>query len=308
MSSKNSNWFVRGLIVLLACVLGALALMDFLNPPQENSLNAEIITLLGLMMILVLSESFDNFQLGKVISLSRKVKDQEQDIEERQQEANQLRQQLIQLSNNLTQNQSQNSTNIIGFSEDIIKQMAVEQASAEEILQKRQEENEGTQVKSETKPRRKINYAQLEQMVFDEFLKDRALNESSLIREAKLITQFSGIDAVSNIHPIYDGYINNGEKELFIEIKTLRYANTITEKLYLKLNKVYLYNKLRNANSHLVLVLVNTESEADTPQKMQRQVDKLKAFFEPSLVRGNLQIETMELSETECRDLCEVVT
>ena len=120
------------------------------------------------------------------------------------------------------------------------------------------------------------------------------------MQEAKLVTQFSGIDAVSNIQPIYDGYINTGESEIFIEIKASRVSSIMMrERVYLMLNKIFLYNKVKKANAHLNLLLVDIDGEDQDQRRIQRNTDRFKEFFEPSIVNGLLRIVPIELTEEE---------
>lgn len=302
MSDKKSSHFVRMLIVGLAAFIIWIISYSLLAPDSKGAISAGMITLVILLVIIVLSESFDQFSVGKLFSLSREVEKKDKSINTLNTENTNLRKELVNVVTSITQNQS--STNIIGVSpEDIAKAIGVEKATADEITKKRTEENEESSDKIRS-VRRRLSHQKIEEIAFTKFLAKRNLSEFDLIREAKLVTQFSGIDAISNSQPIYDGYINTGESEIFIEIKVARGSVLMMiERVYLMLNKIYLYNKIKNANAHLNLILVDVDGEDDDRNRFQRNSDRLKEFFEPSILKGLLRIVPITLLEQEKKEI-----
>ncbi|WP_372770803.1 hypothetical protein [Pseudoalteromonas sp.] len=297
MTDKKTNNFVRALIVALSGFIVWLVAYSFLSIEPKGTISTGIITLIILLVVIVLSESFDNFSVGKMLTMSREIKAKDTSISKLNSENTELRKELVNVVTSISQNQS--STNIIGFSDDIAKKMGVEKATDEEITNKRTEESEESTERSRP-ARRRVNHQKLEELAFSHFLQKRNLTDFDLIQEAKLVTQFSGIDAVSNIQPIYDGYINTGESEIFVEVKVSRASSIMMrERVYLMLNKIYLYNKVKKANAHLNLLLVDVEGEESDPIRNQRSTDRLKEFFEPSIVNGLLRIVPIELTPDE---------
>ena len=306
MSDKKSNYFVRCLIVCLTAFIVWIVSYSLLSPDSKGAISAGMITLVILLVVIVLSESFDQFNVGKLLSLSREVNKKEQSINRLSNENTDLRKELVNVVTSINQNQS--STNIIGVSsEEIAKAIGVEKATQDEIEEKRTEENE--ERAEPVRPLRKIiNHNKLEEIAFTKFLPTRNLTDFNLIKEAKLVTQFSGIDAISNTQPIYDGYINTGEREIFIEIKIGRInAMMLRDRIYVMLNKIYLYNKIKKANAHLNLILVDVDGENDDRNRVQKNSDRLKEFFEPSILRGLLKIVPISLTEEEIEQIYEQV-
>lgn len=298
MSDKKVNYFVRCLIIGLAAFIVWIISYSLLSQSSKGAISAGMITLVILLVVIVLSETFDQFSVGKLFSLSKEVVKKDESIAKLKNENTDLRKELVNVVTFI--NQHQTSTNIIGLSPaDIAKAIGVEKATPDEITEKRTEENDESPER--VRPtRRRINLQKLEEIAFDKFLAARNITSLDLIKEAKLVTQFSGIDAISNTQPIFDGYINTGESEIFIEIKIARVSAMMTrERVYLMLNKIYLYNKLKNANAHLNLILVDVEGEDDDRNRVQRNFELLKEFFEPSILRGLLRIVPISLSEVE---------
>lgn len=297
MTDKKTNIFVRALIVALSGFIVWIVAYSFLSLEPKGTISTGIITLIVLLVVIVLSESFDSFSVGKMLTMSREIKAKDTSINKLNSENTELRKELVNVVTSISQNQS--GTNIIGFPDDLAKKMGVEKATDEEITKKRTEESEES--KERTRPvRRRVNHQKLEELAFSHFFQKRNLTDYDLIQEAKLVTQFSGIDAVSNIQPIYDGYINAGESEIFVEVKVARASSIMMrERVYLMLNKIYLYNKVKKANAHLNLLLVDIEGEESDSMRNQRNTDRLKEFFEPSIVNGLLRIVPIELTEDE---------
>ncbi|MBS3798980.1 hypothetical protein [Pseudoalteromonas sp. BDTF-M6] len=301
MTDKSSNNFVRALIVGLSGFILWIIAYSFLSLEPKGTISTGIITLIVLLVVIVLSESFDNFRVGKMLTMSREIKAKDSSINKLNSENTELRKELVNVVTSISQHQS--STNIIGFPGDLAKNMGVEKATEEEITKKRSEENEESTERSRP-VRRRINLQKLEELAFAYFLQKRNLTDFDLIKEAKLVTQFSGIDAVSNIQPIYDGYINTGESEIFVEVKVARASSIMMrERVYMMLNKIYLYNKVKKANAHLNLLLVDIDSEGSDSLRSQRNTDRLKEFFEPSIVNGLLRIVPIELNVDEIAEV-----
>ncbi|NRD75654.1 hypothetical protein HQQ94_21005 [Shewanella sp. VB17] len=70
-TEKKSNWFVRCMIVAFCALIVAMIAFSYFYIEPKGEINAGVITLLSLLLVLVLSESFDNFSIGKLVSISR---------------------------------------------------------------------------------------------------------------------------------------------------------------------------------------------------------------------------------------------
>lgn len=153
----NRNWFTR---VLLILIIGFIAVMIgykyFYVIPQAD-ISGGLITLLSFLIILVLSEVFDNFSIGEIFKLSRVVKEKEKEVEKKEKEVakvetekKELISQLISISNNFSQKQS--NTNIWGVSPEILSQVSVKPAESietEELKIKEAQEDKKEEEKEE---------------------------------------------------------------------------------------------------------------------------------------------------------------
>jgi hypothetical protein len=116
--NKAPNYYVRTLIVFLCIGLAILIAYNVFWIEPKGELNSGIFILLGLLIVLVLSESFDNFSVGKLLTISKEAKKKETEKKELERKNEQLLNQILTISN--TQHQTQNHTNVYGdfYSED----------------------------------------------------------------------------------------------------------------------------------------------------------------------------------------------
>jgi len=85
---------------------------NFYFTEPRGVINSSAITLVLILVVLVLSESFDNFSVGKLVSISREAKKKGTEVKELEQKNSSLLNQLLTISN--TQTQQQNHTNVYG--------------------------------------------------------------------------------------------------------------------------------------------------------------------------------------------------
>lgn len=293
-SPKKTNYFVRILISFFCLMLAAMVFYKYIYIPPKGEINAGIITLLAMILVLVLAESFDNFSIGKLISISRDKKKKEKEIEKLEKHNNQLLSQLITVSSSQTQMQSH-----INVSGDYHAAPSVQKATDEEVQENKESiESSGTQLTNES-TRASINWKKLEEIGFNKYLQKRSIHPSNLIIDAKFVNQFQGIDPISNMQPIFDGYIKESDHETFIEIRTNKIGPMTRDRIYVMLSKINYYRNTKRVDAHLDLVLVKVSNEES------RSLNRLLESFEPAIASGILKIHEIELSDEEaaaCRE------
>lgn len=292
---KTPNYFVRSLVVLLCILLAGMLVYNFFLTEPLGEINTGLISLIGILVVIVLSESFDSFSVGKIVAISRENKKKETAINRLTGENDELRNQIINVVTSVSQNQS--STNIFGLPEDVMKKFIVQRASEEEIQERESEESSVEDQAREV--RRRPDFRKIEELTLNKFLLNQNLEKFSLIKDAKLVTQFHGIDSVSNIQPIFDGYINTGEEEVFIEVRpSFTHIMIWRERIYVMLNKIHLYRSIKKSNAYLYLVLVTIPEEV-TDRRTRTNSERIEEFFEPAIANGLLRITHLELTSDE---------
>ncbi len=294
-NDKKINWFVRiGLILLVGLIISMIVYKFFLREPIAD-ISSGIIVLLAFAILLALSESFDNFSVGKILTLSRKIVEKETviakkeiDIKQIESEKRELLTQIISLSNNFSQRQS--NTNIYGVSPESMKQFTVIKADEPEVEKLKQTEQE--EENKTTPEKRSIDFRKVKEISLQYFIRDNSIDVSKMFKEVKL-QAFEGIDPISDTSPVYDGYINDIDKEVFIEIRpTPIMSSMITDRLYIMLSKIHHYRQFKKSNCYLNLVLVEIpERDRDDTRVFNRIID----LYRPALSSGLLKITTVKL-------------
>lgn len=299
METKRTNYFTRVLIVVLSIFITGIIIYNFFFASQKGQINSNIVALIAILVVVVLSESFDNFSVGQFLSLSREKKEKDTELKRAASENIELRSQLVKVVTSVNQNQS--TWNLIGASEGLIKSIVVGKASVNEVQEKElqkaeKQEDEQRASLRRTSPIYSLN--KIEEFAINDFVK-KNLDGYSVLRDAKLIPTFRGIDPISDIQPIFDGYINTGQEEVFIEVlKNGRHVFFMRrDRYYLMLTKLYLYRAIRKINAYLVLIIVNLPEDKD---ELSRS-DKVENQFEPAISSGLLRVVEMNVSSKNAK-------
>ena len=289
--NPRSNWFVRLLIVAFCGFLGTLVVYRYFFIDPKGEISGGLLVLLAFILVLILSELFDNFSLGKLVTMSRAIKEKEAQTSELKKENTELRGQLITISTSVSQRQT--STNIFGLPDGMVELLTVKKAPADEVEAKQNEEA-SPPTAAPTVYERQFDRAKAEKFAIQKFIETNNLQAFNLILDAKLSTQFSGIDPITDVTPIFDAYINANDAEIFVEARPTQYATlSFRDRLYVMLNK---------ANVYLALVLVNLP-EPSQSRPPSFYLDRLQREFEPAITSGLLRIQVIEPSPEEQQTL-----
>jgi hypothetical protein len=138
----------------------------------------------------------------------------------------------------------------------------------------------------------------LEEYVLSKFIENKDLRKHTFIEDAQILMPQKEIDPISDFNPVFDGYVETENYEMFIEIK-LRNSPLIMfrERLYVMLSKLYYYRQAKKTNAYLNLILVDRpiENERVYGNYETKMIDE----FEPAIRLGLLKIEYIQLSEDE---------
>ncbi len=295
-SKKPKNWFVRILISLFCLLLVGMVLYRYICVEPRGDISAGIVTLLCLLLVLVLAESFDNFSIGKLISVSREVKKKEKEVEKLEKQNGQLLSQLITISSSQTQTQSH--TNVYG---DYHAAPTVQKATAEEVRDKQSDEP-ATPPAAEAATQR-VNWRKAEEIGLKKYLQLRSLHPSNVIVDAKLSTQFQGVDPISTMQPVFDAYIKDTDHETFVELRPEKFFSPMfRDRLYVMLSKINHYRGVKRIEAHLDLVMLKIPGEES---RIYQSPDRVLESFEPAIASGLLKVLAVEFSAEEavsCRE------
>lgn len=286
----------KTLVVMLCLFIAVLILLSFLWDKPPGRISLELLVLISFLIILVLSEDFDNFSVNKVFSLSRNLADKEKTNAELRKENGDLKNLLVNISNNFNQNQVNNNVTLIP--KELADLIMVRRADEPEKEEKRNEAEETIEDKVST--RKVVSFSKFEDVALTQFIQSEGFNPHAIVRDAKLVSPIQQIDPISEYSPVFDGYIKNNESENFIELKSIKVGSALREKLYLMLSKINYYKAIRGVNAVLYLVLVVRPNEEELPNGRHNiMVEKVLREFEPAIISGLLQVRHIQISQQE---------
>ncbi len=108
---QKKNWFARGLVILLIFFIATIVVISFFFSESKFVITSPIICLVAILVVLALSEIFDNFNVGNFLSLKKEHKKVEHELQKSEQENRELRAQFTNIVTNLNSN---SNTTIFG--------------------------------------------------------------------------------------------------------------------------------------------------------------------------------------------------
>lgn len=303
---EKPNNFVRILIVIIGLALCVMAFLSFSLADPKYQITAGIITLIAFVIVLALSESFNNLSVGKVISLNKEIKNKEVEKKQVKEENQELRQELFKIVSNIQQSQVNNTYN--APSDEWLKVLGVVK-SQDEVKEEEQEEEQKEIQKAveylaerdqrivQSRQRMKIRRS-AESIAINKYATDHSIPDSELILKVEFSQSFDEIDPIMNKRVVFDAYLKASNHERFIIVKPKNFFSPMFfDRLYLMLNKIYLYRKAKGIAAELVLILVDIEGEdaSERPYKTERIYDD----FQPAISNKLLKIESVSVLQRE---------
>jgi hypothetical protein len=317
------NYFVRALISVFSLLLAAMIGYRFVEVIPRGEINAGLVTLLCLLLVVVLAESFDNFSVGKLTSISREVVKKEKEVSKLEQEKSQLFSQLVSLS--VSQAQNQTHTNVYGDYNAAV----VSPATKPEIEEKRSDES-ATQSKEDSASdnaeskisqtaervedapvipplipqaavRLRFDWSKAEDIAYNKFFGQYDVAALRIQRNIKLTEKEQAFDPVSSTPVLFDAYYESLGNETFVEFKSATASIMFRDRLYVMLSKVNHYRLTKRNESSLILVLIRVPGENERLGNFERVLRD----FAPAKSSGLLKVHEMILTEQEaalCRE------
>ena len=316
---KATNIYSR--VVTLLYVLFLIGLVSYAlkgsNPP---SISTGIITILLIVTVLILSESFDNLSIGKILSLSKEVKKKEQEIQLTKHENSQLRSSLLQLTTTVCQHQAQSNTTINGVTPEFLQMLGVVKAKGprdeveieEEILKKKakSEDISTPNGKTETDSNQKevsispyVIREFAEKKAFDKYLSEKQIPELEVLREVEIASALQGIDPIGERKVIFDGYLKTPNKEIFFDVRSDTANMMLIDRIYVQLAKVFFYRQAKKVQAELVLIFVRLPEDESGRLNRPNNINRFMEIFQPAIANDLLRVETIEFDKNEFESL-----
>lgn len=280
MSEENSKKSSCGQIVALiltALLIVGLIVVNFVFSENRFVITSSIVFLTCLLVIVVLSKSFDSFSLG-FFSLRREVKENKEKI-------NNLEKFVFQ--SNIMQMQHTSNNVVTQFVQPIDSNDKEKFDKEEE-----QQEEEAKKKINNTRPR-------LDREKFTKFLLKKYLEQNHLsctpVYGVKIADEISNTDPISNRPILFSAYLKDVDTELFVDIFQSRIFGLFMyyDRIYVKLSKVLNYRNAKNANAKMLCLIGKPDSEEKAGDS------KLEPYFLPAISNKLLDIVSIPYTQEE---------
>lgn len=318
--SQKSNWFVRVLIIIFSSILVWMVYTSFTRSSSPFAINAGIISLIAIITIVILSESFNDLSIGQLISLSRQKEKAEKENERLARENLTLYSQLVQMSQivtNFRQTQVSSNTPINITNLDIAQllgqKLGVVQVGQEEKISAEEDvASEATRGTSSEELRRynshlrRETYRKLEEISLNKYIERNNLPVLDFQKDVRFSEAFEKIDPIMEKGVIFDGYLSLASKEYFFEV---RIGSTTSQmywdRLYIMLAKILFYRQAKNIQADLTLI--NVEIPDAINDRPYYSPERFFVAFQPAIASNLLKIETVKFSKEEYQEIVKTV-
>ncbi len=304
-TTEKPNWFVRILIIIFSVILVWMVYTSFTKSASPFSLNAGIITLISIITIVILSESFNNLSIGQLISLSRKVEKVEEEKDKLAKENSTLSLQIVQMAQivtNFRQTQVSSNTPInitsFDFAQLLGQKLGVVKVDQEEKLseiEKISTEEEVTITNAKDvvpEENRRFNslirnktYGKLEEIALNKYIEKNNLPILDFQKDVRFSEAFEKIDPIMEKGIIFDGYLSLAQKEYFFEVRVGSTTSQMYwDRLYIMLAKILFYRQAKNIQADLTLI--NIEIPEEKNDRVFYSPDRFFKAFQPAIANN----------------------
>lgn len=296
---SSTKLFVRILIVALCLGLSALVYMSFAFSSPPYVISTGIVTLVSLIVVLVLSESFNQLSVGALLTLKREVAKEQAEKDAVKSENQELRSELVRVVTTVSQTQTNNT--LLGTPEFLRALGVVPAAETGEDHEPPAIEPACPEPAAAAERARRERWSKIragERVAMRKYLAGLELPGSEVQTEVEFSSGFAGLDPIMDRRIVFRAYARAVGHERFFDFRP---STTISpmffDQLYVKLSKVHLYGMAKRIRADLVLVFVRLPEELESakPYPWERVLE----WFEPAMVNRLLKIEHIEVTREE---------
>lgn len=297
-SSKNNKKIIIALIIFIT----ALIIVNFIFSNTKYEITFEIIICLSLLVILALSEMFDNLSIPKVISLSKNVKEVKKENEDLKDANIKLLEQITNIKNSNSQNIFlPNSFSTISSSniDDINKN--VDNLESGDFETKVVNKDYKVPASERYKYRRNLEIFMLKKALDT----DNNISSYDIKYDIKLINNKLVDDNIMKNEARFDALKSNLNENIFYEVKITPFMLDFSYQLHYMLRTLELYKEFTKIPCKLVLVLPKFEGELEkilfnmNSDRFTIMKEKMSNIFEPAIENHLLEIVVINVSKEE---------
>lgn len=297
-SSKNNKKIIIALIIFIT----ALIIVNFIFSNTKYEITFEIIICLSLLVILALSEMFDNLSIPKVISLSKNVKEVKKENEDLKDANIKLLEQITNIKNSNSQNIFlPNSFSTISSSniDDINKN--VDNLESGDFETKVVNKDYKVSASERYKYRRNLEIFMLKKALDT----DNNISSYDIQYDIKLINNKLVDNNIMKNEARFDALKSNLNENIFYEVKITPFMLDFSYQLHYMLRTLELYKEFTKIPCKLVLVLPKFEGELEkilfnmNSDRFTIMKEKMSNRFEPAIENHLLEIVEINVSKEE---------
>lgn len=314
--SKKRSLFSKIAIFVVFFIMTIFALFSFFGYDRGFAISNGIVYILGLMIFLLISDSIETFSIGNLITLNKKVKDKEKEVEKLSVENNELRTQIVSIAAaSITNTNNSNNQMNVNFGE-ALRGVSVESAiegDREEAYTNHEAEEPATPPKNAENQNGFSGYERsffvrmVEKRIIEKFALKNDIDTQLIQMGVKFSEQFTYGDPIMESKTVFSAYLKRPLDELFIETIHLSASVIMNFRLYYMISMVVHYAQINNKSAKLVLLIPNYPNEWAEKlfpyRNPQRDLERLQNTFQPAIKNGFLEIKVMEFNETECQEI-----
>lgn len=296
-NQNKPNIFARVLIGILGTLIISLIVAKFYFFDSKAEISNGIIILLGLLIIVFLSEIFDSFSLGQFLNLKRTIKEKEEKITDLK-ESNDKLLNIVITNNSLAQKQSLTNVNGISteeFTRSIISVIKADKETREKEESGKEKIYELAEEEIPKKPRKRFDFQKMRNWGVTKFIDNKDFRKYNFIEDAQILMPQKDLDPINVDNPVFDGYVETEKFEVFLSVKLRSSMYMLNrDRLYVMLSKLYYYRLAKKTNVYLNLILV------DRPEDTKGNLDeRIIKDFEPAIRSGLLKLDYYEIDEKD---------
>ena len=290
---KNSNIYHRIIIGLIMLVIVTVIFLNFIIK-EKFDITWEIIICFALIIVLGLSEMFDNLSIPKLISLSKnqeKLEKENKDLKDANLKIiNQLMN--IKMNSNIYVNpiSKEGSDNIKDLDKAIKEDVEIKETSVTQKIDSKKERDSYKE---------RIRYREnLEMFLLKKVLKDKSNIQYNVVLTNNTISE----STIMKNEARFDACVYENNENHFYEIITSRILLSFNDKLYSLLLMIDSYRQYTHIPSKLILVIPKMDSELEKVLyeiNTDSAIKRVMKRFEPAINNKLLEIKVVDITKKE---------
>lgn len=302
---SNSNKSNKKIIIFLITFIVSLIVINFIFANPKYEITTEIIVCLSLLVVLSLSEMFDNLSIPKVITLSKNVK-------EVKKENNDLKDTNIRLLEQINNIKNSNSQNIfLPNSFSTIGSSNINDLNKTDIIEETEELDDTDSLKTlRVAPKVQYNYMHYLEI----FILRKALNieddtqNHDIQFEVKLVNNKLIDDNIMKNEARFDALESTDNENIFYEVKTSPNFIDFSYQLHYMLRTIEVYEDFSKTSCKLVLLLPKYEDKLrkllpnGNVDIIFKAKERIINRFQPAIDNHLLEIREIDITKKELDD------